>query len=187
MNAPDEGSPLSPPRRLIDGSVPATPEDLFARMSRLGLQVSTVHHPPVFTVEEARALRGPLQGSHAKNLFLRNKKGRMWLVVCLENRGVDLRALGRALGAGHLSFGSPRRLMENLGVVPGAVTPLGVINDRGGRVRVVLDSALLLEGPVNFHPLDNGMTSSLSVDDFLRFLRAEDHEPQVLDMEELES
>lgn len=168
-------------------TTPATPEVLFRRLEDLGLEFSTLAHPPVFTVEESRAVRGPLPGSHAKNLFLRNKKGRMWLLSCLESRTLNLKALGKRLGAGHLSFGSPRRLMDNLGVIPGAVTPFGVINDPEGRVQVVLDQAMLERGPLNFHPLDNGMTTTLSVDDFLRFLEAEGHPPEVVDLDAVES
>src|SRR6476661_7420883 len=110
-------------------SRPATPEELFARLESLGIRTRTVSHPAVFTVEEAKALRGSLPGGHVKNLFLRNKKGAMWLVVAEEDRAVDLKALGAAIGAGRVSFGSPERLMAHLGVVPGAVTPLGLIND----------------------------------------------------------
>lgn len=164
---------------------PATPAVLFARLEALRIPYSTRDHPAVSTVEEAKALRGPLPGSHAKNLFLRDKKGRMWLVVCLEHRSLDLRALGQALGSRHLSFGSPRRLMEHLGVRPGAVTPFGVVNDPHGQVEVVVDRELLERGPVNFHPLVNTMTTSLSPRDFVRFLEAEDHAPRVLDFDAL--
>lgn len=178
------GPPASVPHRLADGSPPASPEDLFRRLRELDIPCSTVEHPAVFTVEQARELRGPLPGHHVKNLFLRDKKGRrMWLVVCLERRAVDLRALAAALGARHLSFGSPRRLMEHLGVVPGAVTPLAVVNDRMRRVEVVLDQDLTEGGPLNFHPLDNTMTTSISVADFLRFMEAEGHAPTLLDLD----
>ena len=113
---------------------PTTPDQLLARLAELGLTTRTVTHPPVFTVEEAKALRGELPGAHIKNLFLRDKKGKMWLVVAEEDRPIDLKALGELLG-GRLSFGSADRLMTYLGVIPGAVTPFGVINDAGNQVQ----------------------------------------------------
>ncbi len=102
----------------------------------------TVEHPPVFTVEEAKALRGDLPGHHIKNLFLRNRKEEMWLVVALEDRTIDLKRLGERLAAGKFSFGSPDRLRRHLGVEPGSVTPLAVINDPEHQVRLVLDRGL---------------------------------------------
>ncbi len=173
----------SPPEaRLADGSEPATPEDLLRRLEELGIPVRTVRHPPVFTVEQAKALRGDLPGGHAKNLFLRNKKGAMWLVVVPEDRTVDLKALAVRVGARRFAFASAERLMKYLGVVPGAVTPLAIVNDKGGQVRVVVDREVLERQPLNFHPLDNSMTTSISADDFLRFLAAENHPPELIDL-----
>jgi Ala-tRNA(Pro) deacylase len=166
-----------------DDRVPATPDELFARLRELGIETTTVNHPPVFTVEQSKALRGPVPGCHTKNLFLRNKKGCMWLVVCLESRVVNLKALGRSIGTGPLSFGSPERLMRYLGVIPGAVTPFAVINDSGCAVGVVLDRAILDQEPLNFHPLDNAMTTSIGAADLLRFLAAEEHPPVLVDLD----
>ncbi len=162
-------------------SEPTTPEQLLARLEQLGIQTQTVHHQPVFTVEQAKAHRGQLAGGHSKNLFVRNKKGAMWLVVLQEDRQIDLKALGRRIGAGHLSFGSPQRLMRTLGVIPGAVTPFGVINDRDDEVRVVLDQQVLRYDQVHFHPLDNAMTTAIAPADLLRFFEACGHRPEVVD------
>ena len=170
---------------LADGSAPMTTEALLARLEALEIQSESVEHPPVFTVEEAKALRGELPGAHIKNLFLRNKKGAMWLVVALEDREVDLKGLAAALGAGRFSFGSADRLMKYLGVVPGAVTPFGVINDRGGAVQVVLDQGLMGRDPVNCHPLVNTMTTALSAEGLVHFLEAEGHPPAFLDFDTL--
>ncbi len=168
--------------KLADGSIPATPDDLFGRLEALGIATSTVHHPPVFTVEEAKRLRGPVQGAHTKNLFLRDKKGRnMWLLVCLEDREIDIRQLEGKLGSTRLSFGSAERLMKYLGVIPGAVTPFAVVNDKAGAVRVALDRGALEREPLNFHPLDNAMTTSIGTGDFLRFLEAEGHAAKLID------
>ena len=144
----------------------------------LGLEVPAA---PVFTVEQAKALRGDLPGHHIKNLFLRNKKEEMWLVVALEDRPVDLRRLGDELGAGRLSFGSPDRLRRTLGVEPGSVTPLALINDEARVVRLALDRGLTSGGPVNAHPLVNTMTTAIAAEDLQRFFEATGHVPLWLD------
>ncbi|HZF32492.1 MAG TPA: prolyl-tRNA synthetase associated domain-containing protein [Candidatus Angelobacter sp.] len=163
-------------------TIPTSPDQLFAHLEGLGLRTRTVQHPPVFTVEEARALRGDLPGAHIKNLFLRNKKGEMWLVVAEESRPIDLKALGERLGAGRLSFGSPERLMSYLGVVPGAVTPFALINDREGQVKVAIDKAVLEQDPVNCHPLANDMTTAIAPQDLLAFIESSGHQPMILDL-----
>jgi Ala-tRNA(Pro) deacylase len=163
-------------------AIVATPDDLFRLLHDLDIPTSTLTHEPVFTVEQARRVRGRLPGGHSKNLFLRTKKGVMWLIVAKEDRQIDLKQLATRLGSDRLSFGSPERLMGALGVIPGAVTPFGVINDTQGRVRVVLDRGLLEEDPLNFHPLDNTMTTAITSVDLLRFLEATGHEPLVIDL-----
>jgi Ala-tRNA(Pro) deacylase len=164
-------------------ALPTSPAQLFAHLEGLGIRTRTVQHPPVFTVEEAKALRGTLPGAHIKNLFLRNKKGEMWLVVAEEERAIDLKSLGEKLGAGRLSFGSPERLMTYLGVLPGAVTPFALVNDRHGQVRVAVDKAVLAQNPVNCHPLTNDMTTAIAPDDLLAFMAASGHKPTLLDFD----
>jgi len=168
-----------------EAAQPTSPEQILARLEALGIASRSFRHPPVFTVEEAKALRGELSGAHIKNLFLRNKKEQMWLVTCLEDRQIDLKALAAALGAGRFSFGSAERLMTYLGVQPGSVTPLAVINDGAGKVAVVLDKALLEFDEVNCHPLVNDMTTTLSAEGLVAFLEAEGHPPRVLDFDAL--
>ena len=158
-----------------------SPQQLFDQLAQLGIAQRTVEHPPVFTVEEAKALRGDLPGHHVKNLFLRNKKEEMWLVVALEDRAVDLKRLGEVLGAGRLSFGSADRLKRHLGVDPGSVTPLALINDHDRLVRLALDRGLDDGAPVNVHPLVNTMTTAMAADDLLRFFAATGHPPRWLD------
>jgi len=158
----------------------ATPEDLFSFLRDLGISTTTSTHDPVFTVEQAQQVRGDLAGGHSKNLFLRTKKGAMWLIVAKEDRAIDLKELATRLGSDRFSFGSAERLMGALGVIPGAVTPFAVINDTDGRVHVVLDRELLEEDPLNFHPLDNTMTTAISPPDLLRFLEATGHEPLIV-------
>lgn len=153
------------------------PEALLALLAEMGIDATTTRHRPVFTVDEAREHRGDLPGVHVKNLFVRDRKGAMWLIVALEDRTIDLRALAETLGHKSFSFGSSRRLMKHLGVVPGAVTLFAVVNDVAGAVRVALDIGLRDAGPWNFHPLDNAMTTAITPADMLRFLDATGHPP----------
>ncbi len=161
--------------------VPKTPAELLDYLDELGLKTSTVDHQPVFTVEEARQLRGSQPGGHSKSFFLRNKKKRMWLVTAEADRKVDLRRLGESIGAGRVGFASPERLLTHLGVIPGAVSPFGVINDVGHVIQVALDRELLEQEPLNFHPLDNTKTTAIGRADLLRFLEATGHEPMLLE------
>jgi len=171
----------SPPL-LADGSPPATGEGLLARLEMLGIETRTVTHVAVFTVEEAQRVRGGLPGGHTKNLFVRDKRGTMWLLCCPADQSVDLRTLASRLGAsGRLSFGSTERLMRYLGVTPGAVSPFAVINDHGRQVRVVVDPAVLAAEPINMHPLDNTRTTAIPAAGLLAFLEAEGHPPTLLD------
>ncbi len=161
--------------------MPATRQDLLARLAEPGIATTTLDHEAVFTVAESSKLERELPGGHTKNLFLKDKKDRMWLVTAEEDRGIDLKGLGTVLGAnGRVSFGSPERLMRHLGVEPGAVTPFGLANDTAGQVSFVLDEGLLRHDVLNFHPLTNAATTAIARDDFLRFLDAISHRPQVL-------
>jgi Ala-tRNA(Pro) deacylase len=160
--------------------MPQTPDQLFAALDALGIAHATVKHPPLFTVEQSQALRGQIPGGHTKNLFLRDKKNALYLVVAEEDAEIELKGLHRLLGAtGRFSFGSADLLREVLGVIPGAVTPFGAINDTEGRVTVVLDTALMEHDIVNSHPLVNTMTTSLKRDDLVKFLRSTGHEPRI--------
>ena len=170
--------------RSSGAALPTSPEALHARLEELGIAYKAVSHPPVFTVEEAKALRGELPGAHIKNLFLRNKKGRMWLVTCLEDREVDLKDLGARLEAGRFSFGSAERLMTYLGVEPGSVTPFAVVNDGGGAVTMVLDAGVMAAEAVNCHPLVNTMTTAVAPGDRIRFIEAEGPDPKRMDLRE---
>jgi Ala-tRNA(Pro) deacylase len=162
----------------------ATPDELFRRLDALGIVTRTHRHPPLHTVADSKRLRGQLPGGHIKNLFLRDKKRRIWLVTVLEDRAVDLKALRRRLGAqGTLSFGDATLLMEVLGVAPGAVTPFAVINDQEHRVTVVLDRAVLDRDPVNCHPLVNDMTTAIACGDLRRFVAACGHALEVIDFD----
>jgi len=158
----------------------ATPAELFQRLDALGIPYRTYHHPPVHTVAEAAARRGSLPGGHCKSLFLKDRKGGLWLVVALEDHALDLKALAERLGAPRFSFGSPELLEATLGVTPGSVTPFALMNDEGHAVRVVLEEAMLAHDPLNYHPLVNTETTAIAPQNLLRFIRACGHEPRVL-------
>ena len=167
---------------VLDDEDPARP--LFEKLRELRIDTEVATHPPVFTVEQARHHRpAGAAGACVKNLFVRNKRGDAWLVTTLEDRAIDLKTLGRRIGAGNLSFASFDRLRQQLGVEPGSVTPLAVLNDPDRSVRVVLDAAILRSETVHVHPLTNDRTITLSTKDLLRFLEASGHQPTVLDFE----
>jgi Ala-tRNA(Pro) deacylase len=159
----------------------ATPDDLFAYLDRLGIRYRTVRHPPLFTVAQSQALRGQIPGGHTKNLFLKDKKGALVLVVALEDSDIALKSLHRRLGAsGRLSFVSAELMRETLGVEPGSVTPFAALNDRDRRVAVVLDRAMMAHDLLNYHPLTNTMTTAIARDDLVTFLTATGHPPRIV-------
>ncbi len=159
---------------------PATDGDLFARLDALGIAHKTYEHASVFTVEEAAHLYESQPGGHTKNLFLKDKKDGLWLVVCRDALRVDLNALSKALDAPRFSFGSAELLIATLGIAPGSVTPFALINDTDRKVRVVLDEGMLAFDPLNFHPLRNDRTTAIAPDDLLRFIRDTGHYPRVI-------
>lgn len=185
MADPRDPTEASPPDGPPSGPAPA--DDLFERLGRLGIPYRRHQHPPLFTVEDSKALRGTLPGGRCKSLFLRDREGAMWLVVCLENRPIDLKALDALLGGARLSFASPDRLMRALGVVPGvvpgAVTPFASINDRERAVAVILDAEMLRHDPLNYPPLRNDMTIAVAPDDLLRFLEDSGHRIEIVDLD----
>ena len=163
-------------------AAPASREQLFQRLAGLGIETTTREHRAVFTVAESQDLRGALPGAHCKSLFLKDKKGTLWLVVALEERPLDLKALAPVIGAARISFASPERLRENLGVEPGSVTPFALINDPECRVRVVLDAEMMAADIANFHPLSNDATTAIAPGDLLRFIADCGHAPAIVDL-----
>jgi len=161
--------------------MPKTEDELFAFLAGLGIEVSTRRHPPLFTVADSQTLRGAIPGAHTKNLFLKDKKDNFFLVTVDEEAVVDLKQIHHLIGAAsRVSFGKPEMLMELLGVVPGAVTVFGLINDTQGRVKAVLDAGLMQNDIVNGHPLTNEATTSIRSADLVRFIEATEHDPVIL-------
>ncbi len=160
--------------------------ELYTLLEAHGIAYSHHTHPALFTVADSQALRGELPGGHVKNMFMKDKKGAIWLATCLEDRRIRIRDLEKEIGAKGLSFGREELLWEVLGVRPGAVTPFGLINDRAQRVRVALDAQMLARDPLNFHPLHNEATTAISKDGFLNFLALTGHQPVLVDFDRLE-
>ena len=160
--------------------MPVAPQDLLAYLAGLGIETETVEHPAVFTVAESSELERRLPGGHTKNLFLKDKKDRLFLVVALGHARIDLKTLHRKLGCERLSFGRPELLMEVLGVPPGSVTPFALVNDVAHRVTVILDADMMRYERLNYHPLANTATTNIARDDLLRFIRSCGHEPRIV-------
>jgi len=165
----------------------AGPAELYALLDASGIAYQHHTHPPLYTVADSQALRGELPGGHVKNMFMKDKKGAVWLATCLEDRQIRIRDLEKEVGAKGLSFGKEDLLWELLGVRPGAITPLGLINDTGHRVNVALDRQMLERDPLNFHPLVNDATTTISKDGFLRFLALTGHAVVIVDFDRLEA
>ncbi len=160
---------------------PKTDRDLFRFLDDLGIAHSTKEHAPVFTVAESVALRDEIPGGHTKNLFVKDKKDNYFLMTVEEHATVDLKTVHSLIGAAsRVSFGRPEKLMEYLGVIPGAVTAFGAINDTEGKVKIIVDADLMAFDTINGHPLRNDATTSIASKDLLRFIEATGHAPLVL-------
>ena len=156
------------------------PAPLFAKLEALGIQTKTVEHEPTFTVADNHLLGHELPGAHVKNLFVRDKKGkRMWMLICRENKPVDLKASAAVIGADRLSFGSPDRMQTYLGISPGSVSAFALLNDTTCAVTCVIDDDVLQDDIINVHPWRCDRTTAIARDDLLRFLEDIGHKPQI--------
>ncbi|MQX35982.1 prolyl-tRNA synthetase associated domain-containing protein [Roseospira navarrensis] len=162
--------------------MPDSTTPLFARLERLGIETTTVEHHPVFTVEEASATYDAIPGVHCKNLFMKDAKGALVLVVCPHDREIAVNQLHKHIGCKRLSFGRADLLMEVLGVEPGSVTPFALINDTERRVSVILDADMMAAEVANYHPLVNTATTSIRTADLRRFLADLGHEVREMDL-----
>lgn len=162
--------------------LPTSPEALFELFQRLDIAYEVHHHAPIFTVEEGEHLKADIPGTHCRNLFIRDKKKQMFLVVLANETDVDLKALPDLLDCGRISFGSSDRLWEYLGIRPGSVCPFCAVNDKNHDVSVILDAHMMQSDIVNYHPLDNTMTVSLSPADLLKFFAYTGHQPRIIDL-----
>lgn len=160
--------------------MPYSSNELLRHLASIKIPTTTVEHPALHTVEDSQKLRGDITGAHSKNLFVKDKKSRLFLITTLEDAALDLKSLHQAIGAqGRVSFGAADVLEDVWGVRPGSVTPFGAINDTENRVTVVLDAELMAHATLNFHPLVNTRTTSIKAADLLKFLNAAGHPPLV--------
>lgn len=162
--------------------MPTTPDELLARLDDLRITYRLYHHPAVFTVAESLGMERDMPGVHCRNLFLRDKKKAMFLISAANETKIDLKKLENLIASDRLSFGSPDRLWENLGVRAGSVCPYAITNDKEGLVSLILDAYMMQGEVVNFHPLINTMTIAVTPDDLVRFIRTTGHEPQIMDL-----
>lgn len=158
-----------------------TRNDLVNFLAAHGVEQTTLDHPAVFTVEAGADIKARLPGAHTKNLFLKDAKGQLWLISAEGHAEIDLKRLHTVIGSARLSFGSADLMAETLGVVPGSVTAFALLNDTDHRVRFVLDRTLAEADLLNFHPLTNTATTTVSSDGFRTFLRAVGVRPMVVD------
>lgn len=152
---------------------------LFDRLREFGIETRTLDHPPVFTVGDSTDLYRQIPGGHTKNLFLKDAKGALFLVVAHHGTDIDLKRLPAAIGAARLSFGRADLLEEVLSVKPGSVTAFAVMNDAARKVRIVIDRNLMAFDTINLHPMEITATTSIAREDLLRFIRATGHDPLI--------
>ena len=164
---------------------PAPP--VYAALDALGIRYDRHEHPAVFTAEDAAKHWDPIPGVQCKNLFLRNKKGdRHYLVVVGIDKRVDLKDLAKLVGDDRLSFGSSERLMAELGLTPGSVSPFGLMHDADASVRVLIDHDLRGADRLIFHPNINTASVVVSWADLERFLATRRNTVQVVSLREAE-
>jgi len=174
-----------PPPNSVDNSVENhvfSPETLLDWLVSHKIPHQLHHHRAVFTVGEANDIDAAIPGMHTRNLFVRDKREKMFLVTLEAARKIDLGKLATLMGAGRLSFGSPGRLMKYLGVTPGSVTPFAILNDVSRQVELILDAEMLRSEIVNFHPLINTMTVGLAPASLINLLEAAGITPRIMDL-----
>ena len=164
-------------------SLPTTPESLIEKLESIHVDFTTHHHPPLRTVQESKGYRRNMPGVHVKNLYLRDKKKRNYLLVANEDRMIDLKSLHNTLGSDRLSFGSEIRLFEFLGVRPGAVSPFTLVNDPEHRVSLFIEADLVIAERLYFHPLVNDITLGISPEGLFRFVANTGHEAKLIDFQ----
>jgi len=162
--------------------LPTSPDTLLQVLDNLGISYDLYHHRAVFTVEESVAECGQIPGRHCRNLFLRDKKKRNFLLVLPDETEVDLNKLPDIIGSARLSFGSAERLWECLGVRPGSVCPFSIINDTDHQVQIFLDDGMMKSNLVAYHPLLNTMTVTLKPEDLIKYIESTGHEAHIIEL-----
>jgi len=154
----------------------------MAKLEELGIAYTLHHHQAVFTVAESDKVDAQIDGTHCRNLFLRDKKKKNFLLVLQNATDVDIKKLPAIIKSYRLSFGSSERLWEYLGVRPGSVCPFAIMNDTNHQVKILLDKSMMETNIVNYHPLLNTMTIGLKPTDLLKFIETTGHEAHIVDL-----
>jgi Ala-tRNA(Pro) deacylase len=155
-------------------------EELLSVLTDIGIAYTNHEHPAVFTVEEAAQHQSGISGAHSKNLFFKDKKKNLFLVVTLADKPVKIKEVAKKIGGNNMSFGKPDLLMEVLGMIPGAVTPFAAINIKDHDVKIVLDEEMMAHDLLNFHPLENTATTTITSNDLVKFLEHCGQTPQII-------
>ena len=162
-----------------------TRAELFSKFDDLGIVHNTLNHEPVFTVQDSTIVKAEMPGAHTKNLFLKDKAGRFFLICAKSDTPIRLNKLHPHLGSKRLSFGKAEALFEKLGVTPGSVTLFSIVNDTDQDVTLIIDQRLTEHDIVNFHPLLNDATTAISSEDMIKFAKATGHDPVILNLANL--
>lgn len=172
-----------PAKNIVQtADLPTSPESLMQTLKSLSIDFTLHHHEAVYTVAESEKVDANIPGTHCRNLFLRDKKKKNYLVVLQNATEVELKKLPDVIGSGRLSFGSDDRLWQYLGVRPGSVCPFSIINDTDHQVKIILDKSMMETDIVNYHPLLNTMTIGLKPADLIKFIESTGHEAHIVDM-----
>lgn len=163
-------------------ALPTAPEKLLSMLDDLGIEYKFYEHEAVYTVAESEKIDADIPGLHCRNLYLRDKKKRNYLVSAQNATEIDLKKLSDLLDAGRFSFGSADRLWQYLGVRPGSVCPYAVVNDPDNEVRLILDQSMMDAEIVNFHPLSNTMTIGTNPHDIVKFVESIGHNVEIIDL-----
>jgi Ala-tRNA(Pro) deacylase len=165
--------------------LPTSPDKLLNTLKNLNISYDLHHHEAVYTVAESQKVDANIPGTHCRNLFLRDRKKKNYLLVLPITVDVDLKKLPDALGSHRLSFGSDDRLWQYLGVRSGSVCPFCITNDTDGQVEIFLEKTMMEQDKVNYHPMLNTMTVSLKPTDLLKFIESTGHKAHIIDLSEV--
>ena len=164
-----------------------TPSELYHFLDEHQISYEKFDHSPVYTVEESKKLSPTMSGGKTKNLFVRDKKGKHHILLTVEqDKRVDLKKVSELIGYGRLSFCSPERLLKFLGVEPGSVSLLGILNDQAGEVEILIDEDLWKEQYLLCHPLVNTSTLRLGREELVKLFQLSGHPFRLLPIPELE-
>ena len=170
-------------RRNLSTAMPTSPEKLLSELDHLGIIYELHTHKAVYTVAESIETEKNIHACHTRNMFLRCKKKENYLITLSHNTPIDMKKLELVIGSKRLSFGSPDRLMQYLGVYPGSVTPFSAVNAKAEDIKVILEEKMMKSDYVAFHPLINTMTVVLKPEDLIRFLESCGHQPMIVNLE----